>query len=276
MLTHTFRHVRGIGPSLESALWARGVRGWDDVGPDRPEALTPARFAAVGEELARSRSEVKKRNARYFQDLLPSRDDWRLFGEFRGETAYLDIETTGLEPEWNEITTVALYDGKTVMTFVSGIDLEGLPAALADYRMIVTYNGRCFDVPFIEKAFRIGVGHAHLDLRYILKRLGYSGGLKGCERKLGVGRKGVEDVDGFMAVLLWQEYRRGNRKALDTLLAYNAADAVNLEALMVKAYNMCLADTPFREETLPAPREACIPFEPDPQTLRRLQASMPW
>lgn len=208
--------------------------------------------------------------------MLPSHDDWRLFGEFRGETAYLDIETTGLEPDWNEITTIALYDGKKVKTFVNGVNLEDFPEELAKHGMIVTYNGKCFDVPFIEKALRIRVGHAHLDLRYILKRLGYSGGLKGCERKLGVGRKGVEDVNGFMAVLLWREYKKGNRKALETLLAYNAADAVNLEALMVKAYNMNLGDTPFAREELASPGEAHIPFAPDPHVIRRLKASMPW
>ena len=94
---------------------------------------------------------------------------------------------------------------------------------------------------FIERALRIHVRHAHLDLRYILKRLGYSGGLKACERKLGVGREGVEDVDGFMAVLLWREYRKGNERALETLLAYNAADAVNLEADLIGKYVARLA-----------------------------------
>lgn len=63
MLTHTFRHVRGIGQSLESRLWAQGLRDWDGLGSTRPDFLTPARFAAMRKELPRSRSEMKKRNA---------------------------------------------------------------------------------------------------------------------------------------------------------------------------------------------------------------------
>jgi len=56
----------------------------------------------------------------------------------------------------------------------------------------------------------------------------------------------LSDIDGFFAVLLWEEYQRtGDQKALDTLLAYNIQDTINLENLMVTAYNMKLKDTPF-------------------------------
>jgi hypothetical protein len=59
-------------------------------------------------------------------------------------------------------------------------------------------------------------------------------------------RGDLSDIDGFFAVLLWEEYQRtGDQKALDTLLAYNIQDTINLENLMVTAYNMKLKDTPF-------------------------------
>jgi uncharacterized protein YprB with RNaseH-like and TPR domain len=49
--------------------------------------------------------------------------------------------------------------------------------------------------------------------------LGFKGGLKGCERQLGLDRGDLKDIDGFFAVLLWGEYQRtGDQKALDTLL----------------------------------------------------------
>ena len=49
---------------------------------------------------------------------------------------------------------------------------------------IVSYNGKSFDVPFIENYFGIQLSHAQIDLRYVLGSLGYIGGLKGCERQL--------------------------------------------------------------------------------------------
>jgi uncharacterized protein YprB with RNaseH-like and TPR domain len=144
------------------------------------------------------------------------------------------------------------------------------------FAQIVTYNGKCFDVPFIRRKLRTPLDHAHLDLRYLLNRLGYKGGLKGCEKRLGVRRDGVEEVNGFMAVLLWREYQDGNDKALETLLAYNIADAVNLEIISVKAYNMNLKNTPFSSELrLELPDSPAIPYAPDPKLIRRLTSSLP-
>jgi uncharacterized protein YprB with RNaseH-like and TPR domain len=80
----------------------------------------------------------------------------------------------------------------------------------------------------------------------VLKSLGLSGGLKGCERQLGIDRGDLSDIDGYYAVILWQKYKRtGNENTLKMLLDYNSADARNLETLLVIAYNMKLKDTPF-------------------------------
>ncbi|MGI0151573.1 MAG: ribonuclease H-like domain-containing protein, partial [Thermoplasmata archaeon] len=74
---------------------------------------------------------------------------------------------------------------------------------------------------------------AHIDLRFVLRRLGYSGGLKRIEQELRLGeREGVEGLRGLDAVRLWQEWRRGRRESLDLLIEYNRADTVNLEPLL--------------------------------------------
>jgi hypothetical protein len=77
---------------------------------------------------------------------------------------------------------------------------------------------------------RTALRQVNIDLCYLLKCLGISGGLKGCETQLGIDLGELEGLDGYFAVLLRQEYRdRKNEKALETLLAYNAEDTVNLE-----------------------------------------------
>ena len=83
------------------------------------------------------------------------------------------------------------------------------------------------------------------------------------------------DIDGFFAVLLWEEYQQTvNHKVLDTLLAYNIQDTINLENLMVIAYNLKLRDTPFykshyiQESTPPS-----NPFRADLTTVDRLKNS---
>ncbi|MGB9437458.1 MAG: ribonuclease H-like domain-containing protein, partial [Desulfobacterales bacterium] len=66
-----------------------------------------------------------------------------------------------------------------------------------------------------------------------------------------MGRGNSRDVDGFFAVLLWDEYQKtGDQKTFDTLLAYNVQDTITLENLMVTAYNMKLKETPFYETHL--------------------------
>jgi hypothetical protein len=119
------------------------------------------------------------------------------------------------------------------------------------------------------------LNHAQIDLRYILYSLGFKGGLKGCERPLDMDRGDLKDIDGFFAVLLWDEYQRtGDRKALETLLAYNIQDTINLEALMVLAYNMKLKHTPFYENLLTADSPAPVnPFRVDLGTVDRIKTS---
>ncbi|NLT67642.1 MAG: exonuclease, partial [Acidobacteria bacterium] len=71
---------------------------------------------------------------------------------------------------------------------------------MRDYKLIVTYNGKCFDIPFIEYYFGIKLDCAQIDLRYVLSSLGIKGGLKGCEKRLGIQRPpGMEELDGFFA-----------------------------------------------------------------------------
>ncbi len=213
-----------------------------------------------------------QRGPDYWAARLPAREHWRLFPHFRQTTAFLDIETTGYQAH-NTITTIALFDGVTVHTFVRGHNLEDFARLIAGFEVIVTYNGKGFDVPIIERELGLKLDQAHLDLRPLLANLGFKGGLKGCERMLGLDRGELRGVDGWHAVLLWREFRRtGDRQALHTLLAYNVADAINLEPLMVEVYNRNVAQTPFADSLrLPAPVTAANPFQADQRLLEKIR-----
>ncbi|MFC1578467.1 ribonuclease H-like domain-containing protein [Thermodesulfobacteriota bacterium] len=261
MLTNTFIHIQSIGAITEQRLWESGIRDWDSIDGDHPVPISPARRYLLGKGIEESKKHLANRNPSYFSNLLPSNQSWRLFPEFRDSTAYLDIETTGLDRQFNKITTIALYDGQAIKTYVQGQNLDDFAEDIQKYKVIVSYNGKSFDVPFIENYFNIRLGQAHIDLRYILYSLGFRGGLKGCERQLGMDRGDLKDIDGFFAVLLWDEYQRtGDQKVLDTLLAYNVQDTINLENLMVAAYNIKLKETPFYEKLLIA--ESPVPINP--------------
>ena len=233
MLRATFLHLPGVGRGTEAELWRLGVRDWSDL-RDRTDELLPALGGRIARELAASERALAERDAAFFGRRLPVEEGWRLYPEFAAETAYLDIETTGLSPFAGIVTVVAVHGGGTTRSFVAGEDLEELPAYLGRFPVWVTFNGRRFDVPFLQVAFpQLASPPVHIDLRFLLYRIGHAGGLKRIEERLGIGdRTGVEGVNGLDAVRLWQEYRRGSRAALDRLVRYNRADTVNLAPLL--------------------------------------------
>ncbi len=266
----------------EQKLWDHGIESWDNASDLGSSRLSVKRRELIERYITESRIQQQEQNPGYFAGLLPAHLHWRIFPEFRKDVAYLDIETTGLEPWDHSITSIALYDGREIKTFVQGQNLDDFEEEIENYKILVTYNGKCFDIPFIQWYFRTRLRHVQIDLRYVLKSLGYSGGLKGCEVQLGIDRADLTGVDGFFAVLLWEDYsRHGNEKALETLLAYNIEDVVNLETLMVHAYNMKAQETPFgRDLRIDLPVRPTIPYTPDMRTIRRLKdrifAQGPW
>jgi uncharacterized protein YprB with RNaseH-like and TPR domain len=273
MLRHTFCHLPGVSARTEQRLWSAGLTTWDEVlgGPVSSRAL--ARRLRL-EDLRESVRRHGLREAVWFGDRLDSADAWRLFGDFRGHCAYLDIETTGMHAT-AVVTTVALYDGRTVRTYVRGVNLDQFARDVQAYPVLVTYNGTSFDLPILRRCLGCRLDQAHIDLRYVLAAVGLRGGLKACERQVGMARPGLEEVDGYVAVLLWHDYqRRKDRRALETLLAYNVQDTVNLEALMVHAHNAHLgqlSEAPFAAgHHLPPPVLPANPFAADAQVLRRV------
>lgn len=278
MLQHTFCHIQGVGAKTERRMWDQGIRTWDHACDAETLPVPAARLLTVVRTAEESIRRLEHRDARWFYGKLPSSEQWRLFSEFRNSTAYLDIETTGLGGPYDHITTIALYDGASVRHYVHAENLEAFRDDIRDYDVIVTYNGKQFDVPFIRNYMGAPMDHAHIDLCFVLRSLGYKGGLKGCERQLGIARDGLEGVDGYFAVLLWREWlRSADRRALDTLLAYNIADTVNLETLMVMAYNMKVRLTalPGLAE-LPVPPAPDVPFSPDADTVARIRHDYGW
>jgi uncharacterized protein YprB with RNaseH-like and TPR domain len=276
MLKNTFHHIPGIGSNTEKQLWSSGLTHWNKFKEPFSPKLSIKRVEIMTQYIQESSKYLENNDPNYFADLLPSNLHWRFFPEFRNSTAYIDIETTGLEAYCSEITTIAIYDGKSTFYYVQGDNLDDFPLDIKKYKVLVTYNGKSFDIPFIESYFEIKLNHAHIDLRYVLKSLGYSGGLKGCEKKLGINRGSLEGVDGYFAVLLWKDFiQNSNQKALETLLAYNIEDVVNLEALMVMAYNMKIKDTPFMQDNkLATPNAPDIPFKADIATIEKIKSKI--
>lgn len=271
MLQHTFLHLPGLGPATERRLWAAGIRTWDDF-LDAPQLpVPPAKAASWRQALEESKERLAAGDADYFGERLPPAEAWRLFFDFQDSLACVDIETDGTAA--NEITAVAFYDGRqTVRTYANGRNLEQFTTDILESKVLVTFNGRCFDAPVLTSHLGAVLPKAHIDVRNVLTGLGIKGGLKKCEERYGVSRGDLTGADGYLAVVLWREYqRRGDPAIMETLLAYNAADVLALPVLLVHAINDLLLETPFAATyALPIPRPGANPHTPVPAVLRRL------
>jgi uncharacterized protein len=235
MLHHTFLHLPGVGAHRERTLWRQGILDWDRfLEAVENGALRQGIYESAAPLVRQSLDAVGIGDAGFFHDRLPSRETWRLYPEFADRALFLDIETTGLSPHYNEVTVIGALGGNQLALFVKGINLDQFPAYVRQFPLLVTFNGSQFDVPFLRAHFpEARLDQAHIDLRFSLASLGYRGGLKAVERTLGLRRDpAIQGVDGFEAVRLWRCYQRGDRHALRKLILYNLTDVVNMVELV--------------------------------------------
>jgi uncharacterized protein YprB with RNaseH-like and TPR domain len=233
VLDKTFVLLDRVGDKTERRIWDQGVQTWDEF-LDR-EIVSPfsaKRKEAADGTLREAKTAMNLRTTTFFSERLHSRDIWRLYPTFADDALFLDIETTGLSRH-SAITVVGLARGGHFRALVRGQDLTRaeLDKEMTGARLIVTFNGASFDLPMLRSQFPVPQLDApHLDLRYIARREGFSGGLKNIERQLGLDRdREFAMMTGEDAVHLWHMWeRRGNQRALDLLVRYNEADVVNL------------------------------------------------
>lgn len=232
-IENSFVPVEGIGDVTERKLWRAGVTEWAEFDG---QVVGPTRADRIESFVAEAKRRLDVGDAHFFADRVPNAEHWRLFENVREETTFLDIETTGLDRYTDRVTTVSIHRDGDTKTLVRGHDLsaKSLRAELADSSLLVTFNGRRFDVPFLEASYDLSIDLPHADLMSMCNTLGYSGGLSAVEGRFGIERD-RPDISGRDAVRLWHEYERGKDGSLETLIDYNQEDTVNMEPIMERA-----------------------------------------
>lgn len=282
MLENSFVHLPGIGAETEQRLWAQGLCTWDQLDGNLSEVFGAQRARQVAQALDESRAARQAGEFSYFQERLKGADMWRLFpallhAGLRERIAYLDIETTGLgfPPQCKSTTIAVLFQGQLHLEHEPARKKELLRAVEVHAKLLVTFNGGTFDLPFLRREFGLTLRHPHLDLRYWLARLGFKGGLKKIQQAFReVPQRESMDIDGFDAVRLWRLHERGVARALETLYTYNAEDTVVLEQLVYCGLNLEAAQkTQLKLARYDLPARPVIPTRICPQVYRTLRAS---
>jgi uncharacterized protein YprB with RNaseH-like and TPR domain len=222
-----------------------GIESWDDFLGSFGSSPYHKNSCSM---VAKSKHALRNNNPAHFANTLPSSETWRCFPHY-DRIAYLDIESTGCTAK-DHLTVIGVYDGKKTHSYVHGDNLDDFKDDIRKYDMVVTFNGSMFDLPFIRREMDVRMPKLHIDLRFVLASIGVTGGLKKIEEKFGFERQDdLKGVTGYDAVLMWRDYRRGNKAALEKLIRYNAADVDNLEKLLLHAYKEKRKRTGFDEIT---------------------------
>ncbi len=247
MIESTFQIAKGVGKSKEQCLWDSGIITWQDfIDADSVEGIKERKKKECDALYTEAYDMLDDGDAFGLGDMLKRTEHWRLFNRFKDDAAYLDIETDGLERD-STVTVVTVHRKNNTYTLTHGIDLDAasLSDALEGTKILVTFNGSCFDVPVLRNSFpKVDLDMPHYDLRFACRKVGLKGGLKGIEKELGIIRDDdIEGVDGEDAVRLWKQWeKRGDKDALRILTEYNRADTINLEGIAGTVYDRLVRD----------------------------------
>jgi uncharacterized protein YprB with RNaseH-like and TPR domain len=241
MLGSSFQLGPGLGYRSEQLLWQAGIVRWEDYGSSSVALSRPA-DARLRAAIPRARAAFAAADAEALAELLPAAEHWRLYAAFAAGAAYLDIETSDDAVGACAISAVGILDRSGPRILLAGRDLERFPELARNWSVLVTFNGSCFDVPILRRAFPDWQPpRGHIDLRHVLRRLGHTGGLKTIERRLPLLHLArpahLDGLDGGNAGWLFVRGRGGDRAALRRFAEYNLYDVINLRTLMAHAYN---------------------------------------
>ena len=231
-LENSFILAPGVGEKTEQKLWKNGVTHWNKV--SNADVIGSTKREKVEMFLEKARKNLEVGNSYFFGEKLPNKSLWRAYRNFEKNACFFDIETTGLDQQRNKVTTAAFHRNGETTTLVRGDDLtrENLQKQVDKSSILVSFNGKKFDQPFLEHNYDLEMDTPHLDIMYPCKRIGLTGGLKKIEQQLQVERE-LEDVDGREAVRLWKKYENnGDTEALEKLIKYNGYDARNLQDVL--------------------------------------------
>lgn len=173
-------------------------------------------------------------------------------------TGVLDIETTGLNPSKNKFILGGLFnknEEKVHQLFAEtrADEQEALAAYLDEiYKldMVITYNGKHFDIPFIEKraaAHKMNIEPLpyNLDLYLILnghspvKKFVPNLKQKTVENYMGLWVNRKDEIDGGESVELYNQYENsGDPQLEEKILLHNSDDIMQLTRLL-KIVNKC-------------------------------------
>ncbi len=233
MIRNSFCLLERISQKKEESLWKQGIKDWNCfLKTEKIKGISPQTKEYYNRRIKEAQQALLDDDSAYFTAKLPAKENWRLYGYFRDETGFLDIEVDSS----GKLIMIGISNYFNSNAFVRGFNLEKrlIAKELEKYKLIVTFNGSAFDLPKLKKQLGIEMKVSHIDLKSLCLNLGLKGGLKEVEKKLDLKRPAHLRGN---PVELWKAFHAsGDREYLDLLIGYNKEDIENLKGVMDFGY----------------------------------------
>jgi len=240
---------RQAGPHVELTDVVSGAERSAPCGGNVFVVDTPVdgtgQFAGLCDSFRRSVVEAVSPLRRHLADVCPAAD-------LRPrDVLFLDLETTGLgSGPLFLIGTMRWQGGRLVVSQYFARDYaEERPAvsmfldAATDAKLLVSFNGKSFDVPYVRvRAAATGLQFSldipHLDLLHVGRRV-WGAGLSDCRlqtlERVICGRARADDIPGHLIPQAYHDYvRTGNASQMADCLKHNMLDLITLADLMTR------------------------------------------
>lgn len=221
----------GVSPEAEIRLRRAGVLMCRQLAEEARRHFSARHAERIAASFARMERASALGLADWFVARLPAGHRVRALAGFPERALFYDIETDGMG-RGAAITCITTLRAGRIRTFVRGRDLDGFLDEWASAGILVGFNSKRFDTPFVLKEFGLTAPPPQIDLMDEAAHYGFRGGLKTIEKRIGFIRGNVSCEDGADAVEMWRRFRESSdENALASLITYNQEDVSSLRYL---------------------------------------------
>lgn len=231
--------LKGIGPVTEGIIQEKGLQYISDL-------LKDPRWKNEAHEVLKCIEsnmidKLRKRGAADYELLALFRED---------DLVFIDIETTGLWATQPLFLVGILYKENDKLKLQQYLArnlneekplMEAVYPRLKDYKVVVSYNGKKFDIPYLESRWtECGMYYKlncyHLDLLYHARRhfkhYFHDCKLVTLEENL-LGHKRNDDIPGYLIPRAYYDFiKSGDTSIIKKILKHNALDLLSLARML--------------------------------------------
>lgn len=212
-------------------LIKKQISNWNEfLQKDKIKGISSKNKLIYDKILLEAKKQLSLDNSSYFLGKLKQKDNYLLYDYFRDSVIFLDVEADYRK----QIYLIGIYDGFDIKFLVKNKNLyrDILKQILNSFKLIVTFNGSSYDLPLIEKQFKININIPHIDLKHFCNKNDLTGTLKEIETKLKIKRP--KHLKGS-PVDLWKTMHAScDEEYFKLLLNYNEEDVINLKFILEK------------------------------------------